>query len=376
MKGLVNKIKMALGYILYRCVFVYLPVNKNTVYFEAYWGKGYSCNPKAISQYMSTHYPEKKQVWSFQNQGVNKNVNSTRQYSISYFYYLATSQVFFVNANLPNFFRKRQGTVHIQTKHGTPLKIMGLDELEHKQLQHDIEFFEKRCKRWDYVISSNQYSSNIWKKAFPYSYELIESGYPRNDSLIQYQNDQVKIKAIREQLGINENCKVILYMPTIRDYQTSTSPYLDSVHLAKDLGDEYVILSRFHYLTNDNFTDVYPGNIIDVTGYSYVENLYLVSDLLITDYSSAMFDYSVLRKPILLYLFDYQEYKINRGIYLDIISSSPGEVFFDINTLVGSLKSGNYLDALYEDKLKKFCQTYNAWEDGQASKKVCDVVFR
>lgn len=367
------KLSELLGFIFYKIVFSHFPVNKKKVFFEAYWGDSYSCNPKAISSYLNSNYPENKIVWSLNRPEMSPF--GIKRYSFVYYYHLATSKYFVVNTNLPNFFVKKSEMIHVQTKHGTPLKLMGLDELNFKNKIRDIQCFNLRCSRWDYVISSNPYSSSIWRNAFPFDYELLEYGYPRNDFLVDNKNNVDLANKIKSEIGITDDRKIILYMPTVRDYKWDCNPYLD-INLCVDyLADDYIILSRFHYLTDDKL-EKSSSDIHDVSRYHTVENLYLVADLLVTDYSSAIFDYSVLGKPVVLYLSDYAEYTERRGIYFDIKSEPPGLIVEDHTSFIHAISSGKFQHEEYENRLVEFQKKFTCWDTGKATEYVCKVVFK
>lgn len=358
------------GFFLYRVFFRYLPIDNNKVFFESYWGKSYSCNPKYISEYLENNYPKMKIVWSL-SKPTEKNGHYKR-FSLRYYYHLATSKYFILNVNLPNFFINRDGMVHVQTKHGTPLKLMGIDELKFRKLDVDIPSLEHRSSRWNFVISSNKYSSYVWKKSFPFNYELLEIGYPRNDVLINNNNEKY-IGTIKNKLKIPNNKKVVLYMPTIRDYIYTTNPYIELDKLVNDLNDEYIFLMRSHYLENinNNFND----KVYDVTQYPVIEELYLISDILITDYSSAMFDFSLLNRSTILYLSDYDEYTQNRGVYFDIKEKPPGCIVNNYEQLLITLKNEVYLDDKYRHCHDEFRKKFASMDIGLASKELCQKVF-
>src|SRR5690625_5216360 len=163
--------------------------------------------------------------------------------------------------------------------------------------------FAKRCRRWDYVISSNPYSSMIWRRAMPYGYKVLESGYPRNDLFFNYSESTTK--GLRNKLNIPIDKKVILYAPTFRDDNIKNKQTYEFFKaLVNAIDSNSILLLRSHYLTDQDQLSLRSeeaANIIDVSSYPYTNDLCLISDLLITDYSSIMFDYACLKRPIVLF---------------------------------------------------------------------------
>ncbi|WP_256869151.1 CDP-glycerol glycerophosphotransferase family protein, partial [Enterococcus thailandicus] len=213
----------------------------------------------------------------------------------------------------------------IQTWHGTPLKRLGLDIKNVTMPGTDTnkyrENFKNEAARWDYLISPNAYSTEIFRSAFAYEGEILEIGYPRNDILLLPDNSE-KIKQIRKKLTIAENQKVILYAPTWRDNQfikkgaykfDNQFPFTEILEQESDT----IILTRLHYLVAEQFDPKQYGNrVIDVSSYEDISHLYLIADLLITDYSSVMFDFALTKKPMIFYMYDLDSYGQEiRGFY-------------------------------------------------------------
>ena len=378
MAKMIDKLLILPKYILYRIFVLVLPVNRNIVTFESYWGKGYSCNPKAISDYIKDD-SKYKRVWFFSKlpQEIDNSIISVEKFSLKYFYYLAVSGYIISNANHPNFFIKRKSMTFVQTKHGTPLKMMGLDELTTKSSDHSLATaLKKRCSNWNYVISSNNFSTNQWKKSFPFDYQVLEIGYPRNDKLFTFTSGMVD--SVKAELGINGNDtrKVVLIMPTFREYHDKPEYYIDFKLLSEKLSSEYIFLVRAHYFNDDQSNVPNLPGILDVTLYPHVENLYIISDVLITDYSSSMFDYACLKRDIILYLPDYEEYKVKRGVNFDIVEDAPGLIVYNCEDLVNALDTHSY--ELSEHKVKGclFNQKFCKLDDGQASQRLYSMLFQ
>ena len=234
------------------------------------------------------------------------------------------------NVNFPDSMIKRPGQIHVQTHHGTPLKRMGTDQIPYPATSRgvDYEALLERCARWDYSVSANRHSTETWERAYPVPFASLDYGYPRND--VYYTATAEDVLGIRERLGIAPGKKALLYAPTHRDYEAAWTPRLDLERLAKTLGDDFVLLVRGHYFYDRGLSPLEELHrrelIIDVSGYDSVEELCLASDALITDYSSVMFDYANLDRPIVVFADDWETYSVTRGVYFDLTEQAPGAV--------------------------------------------------
>ncbi|MFP4880255.1 CDP-glycerol glycerophosphotransferase family protein, partial [Mammaliicoccus sciuri] len=275
-------------------------VNNETIVFESFGGKNYSDSPKYIYEYMQKHYPKLNYIWVFKNP--NQNVitgNAVKVKKGSKEYYDAYSKAKFwvTNARLPLYLNKKDNQIYIQTWHGTPLKRLANDmkivRMPGTTTPKYKKNFYAETSRWDYLISPNRYSTNIFKTAFWMDENrTLEIGYPRNDILVNRSNDQEYIEKLKKELNIPKGKKIIMYAPTWRDDEfVKKGKYLFDLkinleNLQKELGDEFVILLRMHYLIS-NALDLsgYEDFAIDVSNYNDISELYLISDALITDYS-------------------------------------------------------------------------------------------
>jgi CDP-glycerol glycerophosphotransferase len=306
-----------------------------------------------------------------------------KRFSFRYAYYLARSKYYVFNGRQPEWVRKRKGNVFLQTWHGTPLKrlVFDLEDISSATPRYKHQVY-KQSRAWDYLIAPNKYSSDIFRRCFMYDKEMLETGYPRND-ILHYENRDEIAQSIREKLGIPKDKKTILYAPTWRDDEYYTkgrykfSLKMDLQLLKEKLGKEYVILLRTHYFIADS---------LDVTGledfaynlskYDDIAEIYLISDILITDYSSVFFDYANLKRPMLFFTYDLEKYRdILRGFYIDIEEELPGPLLFTTEEIITAINNIDRLQVEYQQKYVKFYEKYCSWEDGNASRKVADAVF-
>ncbi|MEU6219196.1 CDP-glycerol glycerophosphotransferase family protein [Streptomyces sp. NPDC047022] len=357
-----------------------LPLDENLVLFSAYWSRSVSCNPAAIDAELARLAPHIRRVWAVRADAVDsvpKGVECVRVGSREYWAALARAKYLVNNVNFADAVVKREGQIHLQTHHGTPLKTMGLDQRKYPA-STDMDFGKllERCDRWDYSLSSNRFSTAVWERVYPCSYTSLESGYPRNDILVNATSEDVR--QARAALGLADGTRAFLYMPTHREYQPGFTPALDLARLADDLGPDVTLLIRGHYFygSSPHVAELRrSGRIVDVSGHTRVEELYLAADALITDYSSAMFDYAVLDRPIVVYAPDWDIYSAVRGTYFDLLQQAPGAVATTQTELIGLLESNEYegLDAATRREAfrRRFCE----FDDGRAAERVVRQVF-
>jgi CDP-glycerol glycerophosphotransferase len=356
-----------------------LPMDQNLAVYAAYWYRGYACNPAAIYEKSRELAPKVRGVWVVRNRkqaeslppGVQHVIVNTR----SYLRLMARAKYFVNNVNFPDDIVKRRGQVHLQTQHGTPLKVMGIEQINYPLGtggDMDFEQLLNRVDRWDYLVSANPLTTEVWDRSYPGRYELLEVGYPRNDRFFRGTDEEVA--RLRAELGVPEGKKAILYAPTHRDYMSKFEPMVHIGRFARELGDDYVILLRAHYFyrTRDLATrQGWPdGQVIDVSTYPNVEDLCLASDVLLTDYSSIMFDYANLPdRPIVIYANDWDTYVRTRGVNFDLMAEPPGTVATTAHGLVEAFRSGAVWGDVAAKARGEFRRKYCAYDDGNASER-------
>lgn len=374
-----------LAYYLYEHYFIKMPVKENWVICETFFGKSYSDSPKYIYEYLCKNYPGKyKFIWVINKRTkIPYNPIKVKRFSIRYAYYLARCKYFVFNVRQPEWVVKREGTVFLQTWHGTPLKKLVFDQEEVMAASplYKAQFY-KQSRLWDYLVSANKFSTEVFRRAFLYDKEMLEYGYPRND--LMYHPEKEKIASeIKRKLHIPEGKKTILYAPTWRDdeyYGRGEYKFtlkLDLKLLKKELGNDYIVLLRTHYFIADKL-DVtgLEDFVVNVSNYDDITELYLISDILITDYSSVFFDYANLRRPILFYTYDLEKYRdMLRGFYLDIEKDLPGPLLFTDEEVVEAIKNIDVISARYKEKYDEFYEKFCSLENGHAAENVARRVF-
>ncbi|WP_416043174.1 CDP-glycerol glycerophosphotransferase family protein [Bacillus halotolerans] len=372
-------------------LFALLPRNNKLILFESYSGKQFSCNPRAIYEYLQENKDryDYKLIWSIDKRYMSalEGVDAAyiKRFSFKWLWYMATAKYWITNSRLPLWIPKPKKTLYVQTWHGTPLKKLANDmdevHMPGTTTEKYKQNFLREASKWDYLISPNAYSTEIFKSAFQFNKEIIEAGYPRNDILYS-SNKESLIKKVKQELGINEDKKVILYAPTWRDNefkkvgQYKFKLQFDLEEMKSELGESVVILLRMHYLVSEQFNlGKYNDFVKDVSLYKDIRDLYLISDLLITDYSSVFFDYINLKKPIVFFVYDLPIYRDSiRGFYFDFQQKTPGSFVQTSEELIKTVKDllhNPYIDHNYELFYNEFCNL----EDGQASKRVIETIL-
>ncbi|MFI7415521.1 CDP-glycerol:glycerophosphate glycerophosphotransferase [Streptomyces sp. NPDC049627] len=358
------------------------PVDPNLAVFAAYWNRGVACNPAAIAAKLTELAPQIHPVWVVTPENApllpphtDHVLPGTRRYREV----LATAKYLVNNVNYPNAVVKRPDAIHLQTHHGTPLKRMGVDQLDFPAAAKGLDFqaLLARIDKWDYSVSANSHSTRMWERAYPSRFVSLDYGYPRND--VFYSATAADIRTIRDRLGIAPAHRAILYAPTHRDYEAAWTPRLDLATLADQLGEDTVLLVRGHYFYDGTPSPLTAlrrtGRIIDVSAYDPVEDLALAADALVTDYSSIMFDYANLDRPIVVYADDWETYRSTRGVYFDLMAEPPGQVARTQQELTEILATDAWQDEGATKARTAFRRRFCEYDDGRAAERVVRHVF-
>lgn len=392
---LIRLVRKFVKRIYYYYYFISKKGDNKVIVFESFMGRSYSDSPKYIYEYMKSNkkYKEYKFVWFFKNPSTyfylkDDRTTIVKYNSKMYYKYYAQAKYWITNSRIPEVIIKKKKQIYVQCWHGTPLKKLGFDiTVEGGNAMNTLKDIRRKytedAKRYTYMISPSKFCTEKFTSAFNLKklHEdniILEHGYPRNDFLVNFKESSVN--KIKNELNIPKTKKVILYAPTWRDNQhTSGVGYtykteVDFDYLQKELGNDYIILFRAHYFVANNFDfDKYKGFIYDVSKYDDVNHLYIISDMLITDYSSVFFDYSILKRPIIFYMYDLEEYKTKlRDFYIDF-KELPGNIVEKEKDLIKEIKKCNNFK--YDKKYEEFNKKFTYLENGKASKKVVEVIF-
>ncbi len=373
---------------LYRVFCHLIPVDNRMILFLAFHGRSYNDNPRALYEAMrqDPRFSEYRFVWVLRNPGQETipGAETVRYLSLGYFVAVARAKVWIFNCKMPMYLYKKKSQIYLQTWHGTPLKRLGhdIEPVPGQRFYRSGLTYEQMCRtydvdseRYDAMISPNAFCTGVFPHAFGIKKEkLIETGYPRNDFLSTYTQEDVQ--RIRADLKIPEGKKVILYAPTWRDDSFQTSGYTfrlqaDFRKWKERLPEDTVVLFKPHYLIVNQQQDdpELQDFLISVPADTDIRDLYVVSDALVTDYSSVFFDYGILKRPVYFYMYDLEAYAGDlRGFYMDIEQELPGKIYRTEESLLQDLAAGEFDDSRYP----AFTKRYNNREDGQASRRVLD----
>ena len=373
-------------------------VDDKTILFEVFGGRNYSCSPKYIYEKMITmpEFKDYKFVWSFKNKDAHDvkkcdNLIIVKHNSKDYYKYCASSKYWIVNSIMGEHIKKKDNQIYVQCWHGTPLKRLRNDIEVSGSVLNTIKEIRKRndrdSSRFDYFLSPSKFATEKFTSAFNLinlgkKDIIIEEGYPRNELLFTYTQDDVK--RLKEKFGVPEGKKVIFYLPTFRDNQhTSGVGYtyslgIDFDRLKKKFGDKYVILFSAHYfVANSIDLSKYEGFVINTNGImDDINEAYIISDIIMTDYSSVFFDFANLKRPMLFYMYDIDDYKGNlRDFYLDL-DELPGPIAKTQDELEKNLENIDEISEKYKEKYKKFNEKFNYLDDKDATIRVINKIFK
>lgn len=354
---------------------------KDAVVFESFNGRQISDSVLSLCNEMLQRNPKVELYWTVNDLSMPTPPGTTPLliHSREWANLLHRARFLVNNNNFPFYFRKNPDQVYLQTWHGTPLKQIGNDvpganlSLSYRQLM------QREPRYWDFLLAQNDFAAQTLPNAFGYQGRVLNLGYPRNDVLIA-PGAQARRTRARQRFGFSEHQTVVLYAPTWRDNIRQTAGYgpvrhLDFEQLRAALGADTYLLLRGHINTSRNHL-VDQSGVIDVTRHSDVNDLLLAADVLITDYSSTMFDFAVTRKPILFLTPDLENYRdVTRGFYFDLEQISPGPICRTNDQLISEISDIPRLRHTYTDRYRRFIELFAPRDDGEASSRVVDTVF-
>lgn len=359
------------------------PIQKNKIIFWSDLGKRYSCNPRHFSDYIRKNYSDFYDiVWMFDNEikipvDFPEELRVVRYFSKEFLFEVATAKYVICNARIPKwfYFIKRREQIYIQTWHSS-LRLKAIekdaeDNLSDKYIE-DAKFDSSQIS---YIVSGCKFSSQIFKESFWYSGELLEVGTPRIDYLIAQSGNKDKIFS---KSGLDKNYKYVLYAPTFRKGDDMSAYDINMVSLIKVLsqrfGGKWKVLYRLHPNMVDGVRiEDLPEYCIDMCDYHDMQELLILSDILITDYSSSMFDVTCLEKLCILYVSDLKKYIENeRKLYFDI-KQLPFLIAHNNEELINRIEQFDEDD--YKKKIKSFNLLIGSFEQGDSCEKIYKALF-
>ncbi|TBN58574.1 glycosyl/glycerophosphate transferase [Glaciihabitans arcticus] len=342
------------------------PTPLDAVFFESFYGQNASCNPRGIDRAIAELRPQTARYWSTVDASVEVPEGATRiiEGSEEWWRVRASARLLVVNDWLRKRYRKREHQRVLQTWHGTPLKKIALSR-PNVGLRTAIATVLEGA-RWNILLAQNPHSASILRRAYAFTGRIWQEGYPRDDVL-----QGGDAAAVRARLGIPNDVTVLLYAPTWRDDRPEHIDHLDVAAFTDALGPGYLTLIRGHSRTLRPGRDVRASNVLDVTGYPDVSDLFLVADALITDYSSVMFDFSVTGKPVYFFAPDLEHYREQlRGFYFDLDEVALGPVVQDPDTLVQLVRDSDAVQEQYAGRYAAWLERFNPRDDGESANRV------
>ncbi|MFD3922260.1 CDP-glycerol glycerophosphotransferase family protein [Streptomyces sp. NPDC058595] len=373
---------------VYNRLLIRLPVRKGSVVFESHMGKCYGDSPSAIHEELREQRRRgMRHTWSYASStdGFPADARLVRRLSWRYLWALARAQYWVDNQGFPLDLKKPPATTYLQTWHGSAYKRMGFAESRIKaQNAPEREKLSAALGRFDHFLVRSEHDVATLARDYRLPAEsLVRCGYPRNDRLVRARaTDESRGRfprpALAAGLGIPDHRQVVLYAPTFRGMPKKGRPTrlpLDVRRFAERFGDEYVLLVRAHYLESAALPVCPPGTVIDVSAHHDVSELLCLADALITDYSSIMFDYALLDRPMVFFAPDLDAYVAERGSYFDLRAEAPGPVAeseAELLRVMGELKKS---DTAHREDRARFAEKFGGFESGQAARTAVDVLF-
>ena len=332
-------------------------------------GKKFNDSPRDIYNYMKSHdrYNNFKMIWAFQAPHDFPGVPSVKLDTLKFFVYALKAGYWISSTQFERGLSyKKPETKYMYTMHGTAIKLSGNDCPGRK----DFDF-----SRVDCLCVESDFDKYVFQKSFNARKDcFLEIGRPCNDILWHISSEQcLKTKS---KLGLPQNKKIILYAPTWRDSKNSglsydIAPPIDIKKWENRLNNDYIVLFRAHHVTtkhNIHFNSFFR----DYSDYDEINDLFIVSDILITDYSSVMVDYAILERPILFFTYDYQEYLKERGTYFDLEKELPNKLCSTEDDLLYMIENINIDEQRI--KVREFKRKYNQY-GGNATQKAVEALF-
>lgn len=347
-------------------IFYFFNIEDNKIIFESGRQK-VDGNPLAIYQYIKKNCPNDfKTIWLIEKNTDTSSLNKddyTYYKTFKAFYHLATAKYWIRSQSIGSIIKKKKNQIYIQTWHGggafkkCGYDIENVDEI--KPLEHVLE--------WDYYIATDPYNAQMIQSSTGYNKKVLTIGSCRTDEIINFNKNS--LKKIKRALNINDNNKkIILYAPTFRETDL-TSKNINIPILELGENKNIIVLVRLHPQVKGLIKDILlPKNFINASDYPDIQDLLLITDILITDYSSVIFDFALLNRPIIFYAYDLNDYLIERnGFYLDYKSDLPGPIVYTEKELTKFIKNKELL-INYQEKMNNFNKKYNYLNNG----KVCE----
>jgi CDP-glycerol glycerophosphotransferase len=349
---------------------------QDLVLFHSFSGR-FSDNPLAIYEELVRRGGGQRLVWTAQGR-FPPEVTTVGLDTAAYPAALGSAHLLVANEAVPRYVKK-PGQTYLQCWHGTPLKRIGYDNPRYGNDRQGLRRAASDYRRWDLLVSQSPFCSQALRRAFRYDGELLEVGQPRNDLLRAPDADAVRART-RGHFGVPDDVLLVLYAPTFRDDRVgdrTADLALSPAALQQVLGERVHLLVRLHHRDAAAVTEPPSPAWTPAWDYPDLRELYLAADVLVTDYSSAMFDFAVTGKPIVLFTHDLEHYRDElRGFTFDLSDVAPGPICTSSRAVAEALGGLEEVRNAYAAAYEQFRSTFCPWDDGYASQRVVDRLLR
>ena len=361
-------------------------LDPDAVYLQAYTGQTATDSARAIHEHLHRHYPHLTLYWGVADHSVHLPAGAVPVVMRSREWYdlLGRATYLVSNIEFDKWFVKQPGQKFLQTFHGYPAKSMGLVQWRAKRFpeRRITAELDRTMRKWDLILTPSPEMDVYYRREYAYDGPIANQGYPRDDVLVSQDADAIR-RTTRERLGIEPEQKVVLYAPTFRDHLATAhrsarlAEHLDLETASEALGEEYVLLMRGHrFHTGGPHRLGRHRRLVDVTDYPEINDLILASDVAVLDYSSLRFDFALTRRPMVFLVPDLDVYSGPvRGFLFDFRRTAPGPLLEDADEVVRALRDLEGLASAYREEVETFLETYQRWQDGQATERVVRAFF-
>jgi CDP-glycerol glycerophosphotransferase len=342
----------------------------DSLYFESWFGKNFSDSPLALFQEAKRRLPDARLYVGVADLSVPLPEGATPVVRNSYQSWkaLAESKYVITNCWVPDKYRRHPEQILVQTWHGTPLKLLGLDRSGAGDKSSRAAKIERDSNEWSLLVSQNPHSTEVFKRAYAYDGEILESGYPRNDALFDGEDLG---QQVRRSLNIASGQTVVLYAPTWREESAGSPDLIQAGAMAEALGPDFTVLLRGHSVSLRRGNNVEAAGVIDVTSFNDPSGLMAAADVLVTDYSSIMFDFSVTGKPMIFFVPDWDFYTgSGRGVYFDLADKAPGPLCHTREEVIAALRDLTESRKTYHEAYAAWTKEFNPWDSPKSSEAV------
>lgn len=365
-------------------------IDDKVIIYESFHGKGMTDSPYAIFKKLidDAEYKDYKHVWALNDTNNfyakryenRKNVKFVKVHSEEYLEYLTKAKYLINNTTFPPYFQKKEGQIYVNTWHGTPIKTLGKDmkgELgQHKNIQRNF----MHC---DYILNPNKFTADTIVDSHDlegiYNGYIVDEGYPRIDLTLQTNPEEVR-EYLKQFVEIDDKKKIVLYAPTWRGGVNQVNNIKDEIDnivkkLHSKMPDDYQLLLKVHTLTYKFIKDDESLREICIPDWVDSNELMSIVDILVTDYSSIFFDYMVTGKPIIFLTYDKEAYEEERGLYVNL-EDMPGPLCYTVDDVIDSIVNIDTVRNDYDFKYKEMLKEYCYHDDGNATTRAIDIIFK